>query len=67
MFLRHLVKDSFHGGSDHRKGSTDTAQHNTEKHGNTSTPRAGFEPAIPVLVVSKTICDLDCAAAVIGS
>jgi len=36
-----------------------TAQHNTEKRGHTSMPRAGFEPAIPVFERSKTERDLD--------
>jgi len=29
-----------------RKACTDTGQHNTEKRGHTSMPRAGFETAI---------------------
>jgi len=37
------------GGSARRKATTYTGQHNTEKRGHTSMPRAGFEPKIPVL------------------
>jgi hypothetical protein len=35
--------------------STHTGQHNTEKCGHTSMPRAGFEPTIPVFEWYKTI------------
>jgi len=52
-------------GSIRRKASTYTGQRNTEKHGYTSMPRAGFEPIIPVLKRSKTVSALD--RAVIGT
>jgi hypothetical protein len=50
------------GGSDRRKASTYTGQHNIEKGGHTSMPRVGFEPVIPVFERSKTVCALDRAA-----
>jgi len=34
-------------GCPRRKATTYTGQHNTEKRGHTSTPRAGFEPTMP--------------------
>jgi hypothetical protein len=43
------------GGSARRKVSTYTAQHNTEKRGHTSVPRAGLEPTICVFQGSKII------------
>jgi hypothetical protein len=36
-----------------------TGQHNTEKHGNTSMPRVGFETTIPVFERPKTVRALD--------
>jgi len=36
------------GGLARPKATTYTGQHNTEKRGHTSMPRAGFEPMIPV-------------------
>jgi hypothetical protein len=39
-----------------RNASTYTGQHNTEKRGHTSVPRAGFEPTISVFERSKIIC-----------
>jgi hypothetical protein len=54
--------DSLDGGSARRKASTYTGQHNTEKYGNTSMPRAGFETTIPVFERSKTVHALDSAA-----
>jgi len=53
------------GGSARRKATTYTGQHNTEKRGHTSMPRAGFEPTIPVFERSKTVRALD--RAVIGT
>jgi len=50
------------GGSAHRKATTYTGQHNTEKHGHRSMPRAGFEHTIPVLERLKTVRFLDRAA-----
>jgi len=46
-------------GSARRKASTYAGQHNTEKRGRTSMPRAGFEPVIPVFKRSKTVRTLD--------
>jgi hypothetical protein len=54
--------DSLDGGSAYRKASTYTGQHDTEKRGHTSMPRAGFEHAIPVFELSKTVGALDRAA-----
>jgi len=53
------------GESARRKASTYTGQHNTEKCGHTSMPRAGFEPTIPVFERSKTVRASD--DAVIGT
>jgi len=36
------------GGSARRKATTYTGEHNTQKRGHTSMPRAGFEIMIPV-------------------
>jgi hypothetical protein len=51
--------DSLDGGSARRKVTTYTGQHNTEKRGHTSMPRAGFEPTIPVFEWSNTVRALD--------
>jgi len=40
--------DSLDGGSASRKAPTYTEQHNTEKRGHRSMPRAGFESTIPL-------------------
>jgi len=53
------------GGSARRKATTYTGQHNTEKRGHTSMPRAGFEPMIPVFERLKNVRALD--RAVIGA
>jgi len=58
---------SLNGGSAHRKASTYTGQHNTEKCGHTSMPLAGFEATIPVIERSKTIRALDRAATGVGT
>jgi len=50
------------GGSARRKATTYTGQHNTEKRGHTSMPRAGFEPTITVFERSKSIRASDSAA-----
>jgi hypothetical protein len=44
-----------------------TGQHNTEKRGHTSMPRAGFDPTIPVFERPKTVRALDRAANGTGS
>jgi len=54
------------GGSARLKASTYTGQHNTEKRGHTSTPRAGFETTNPVFEGSKAVRALDGAAIGIG-
>jgi len=59
--FEHLV-GLFGRGSVRRKASTYTGQHNTEKHGHTSMPRAGFVPAIPMFERPKTVLALDRAA-----
>jgi hypothetical protein len=43
------------GGSAHLKASTYTGQHNTEKRGHISMPRARFETTIQVFERSKTV------------
>jgi len=53
------------GGSARRKATTHTEQHNTEKRGHTSMPRAEFEPAISLFEGLKTVRTLD--RAVIGT
>jgi hypothetical protein len=50
------------GGSARRKAITYTGQHNIEKRGHTSMPRAAFEPTIQVFGRSKTVRGLDRAA-----
>jgi len=47
------------GGSAHRKATTYTGKHNTEKRGHTSMPRAGFKPTIPLFERSKAVRALD--------
>jgi hypothetical protein len=59
--------DSLDGGSARRKASAYTGQHNTEKRGHMSMPRAGFEPTILVVEGSKTVCASDRAAITTGS
>jgi hypothetical protein len=59
--------DSLDGGSARRKSSPYTEQHNTEKRGHTSMLRAGFEPAMPVFELSKTVRALDRAHIGTGS
>jgi hypothetical protein len=54
--------DSLDGGSARRKASTYTGQHNKEKRGHTSMPRAGFEPTIPMFERPKTVRASDHAA-----
>jgi len=54
------------GGSARRKATTYTGQHNTEKRGHTSMPRAGFEPMIPIFERSKTVRASDRAASGTG-
>jgi hypothetical protein len=54
--------DSLDGGSARHKSTTYTGQHNTEKRGHTSMPRAGFEPTILVFERLKTVRALDLAA-----
>jgi hypothetical protein len=49
-----IWQDSLDGGSAHRKVTTYTGEHNSEKHGHISMPRAGFEPTIPVFERLKT-------------
>jgi len=51
----HLVGLLGRGISPTQGHSTYTGQHNTEKRGHISMPRAGFEPAIPVFERSKTV------------
>jgi len=55
------------GGSVQRKVSTYTGQHNTERRRQTSMPRAGFEPAIPILERPKIVLALDCPAIETGN
>jgi len=54
-------------GSTRRKAITYTGQHNTEKFGHTSMPRAGFEPTIPMFVQLNTVRALDSAVIGIGT
>jgi hypothetical protein len=49
-------------GSIHRRASTYTEQHNTEKRRHTAMLVAGFEVPTPVLEWSYVICVVDCAA-----
>jgi hypothetical protein len=47
-------QDSLDGGSARRKAATYTGQHKTQyKRGQTSMPRVGFEPTIPVFDRAK--------------
>jgi hypothetical protein len=55
------------GGSVQRKASTYTGQHKTERRRQTSMPRAGFEPAIPMFERPKTVLGLDRAAIETGN
>jgi hypothetical protein len=57
-----LKINSLDGGSAHRKATTYTGQHNTEKRGHTFMPRARFESTIPVFERVKTMRALDRAA-----
>jgi hypothetical protein len=50
------------GGSARRKAATYTQNKRTQ----TSMPQVGFEPAIPVFELPKTVHALDQAATVIG-
>jgi hypothetical protein len=54
--------DPLDGGTAHRKATTYTGEHKTEKREYTSMPRARFEPTIPVLERSKTVRASDGAA-----
>jgi len=54
-------------GSVHRKVSTYTLQHNTEKRRYTSTPRAVFRHPIPVFERPENIRTLDHAVILTGT
>jgi hypothetical protein len=56
--------NSLDGGSAHRKAAT---EHKQNKHKQTSMPRLGFEPTIPVFERANTFHALDRAATVIGN
>jgi hypothetical protein len=58
--LADIQKDSLDGGSARRNGATYTGQHKQRKQ--TSMPRVGFEPTMPVLSWAKTFHALDRAA-----
>jgi hypothetical protein len=49
-------------GSVLRKASTYTGKHNRERRKQTSMPRGGFEPAIPMFERPKTVLALDRSA-----
>jgi hypothetical protein len=55
------------GGSAFREATTSTGQHRENKRRQTSMPRVGFEPTIPVFEREKTFHAVDCAATVIGT
>jgi len=57
-----ISKDPLGGESARRISPAYTGQHNTQKRGHTSVPRAGFETAIPVFEQTKTVGALDRAA-----
>jgi hypothetical protein len=62
----HSRYDSLDGGSARRKAATYTAQaHN--KRTQTTMPRVGLEPTIPVYERAKTVHALDRAATAIGN
>jgi hypothetical protein len=58
--------DSLDEWSARRKAATYTGQHKQNKRRQTSVPRVGFEPTIPVFHRTMTFHALDSAATVIG-
>jgi hypothetical protein len=63
----HSRSDSLDGGSARRKAATTHRTTQTQnKRTQTSMPRVGFEPTIPVFERAKTVHALDSAANVIG-
>jgi hypothetical protein len=46
LHIETFWQDSLDRGSAQHKASTNTGKHNTETHGHTFMPEAGFEPAV---------------------
>jgi hypothetical protein len=60
--FEHLVGFLGGGISPSQRRYLHRTAHNTEKRGNTSMPRAGFEPTIPAFERLTTVRALNCAA-----